>query len=128
MSKNYYEQTYIISPVLEDDEYQGVVEKYKTFVAENGGTIDEVDEWGIRQMEHDMEGKSSGYYVNAYFEAPGDLISKLERAMRIDDNIMRFLTLKYDAKMMRHRELQKNNAVPQLIDETEEDEDDNDDE
>jgi small subunit ribosomal protein S6 len=75
-----------------------------------------------------MEGKSSGYYVNAYFEAPGDLISKLERAMRIDDNIMRFLTLKYDAKMMRHRELQKNNAVPQLIDETEEDEDDNDDE
>ena len=48
--------------------------------------------------------------------------------MRIDDNIMRFLTLKYDAKMMRHRELQKNNAVPQLIDETDEDEDDNDDE
>ena len=42
MSKNYYEQTYIISPVLEDDEYKGVVEKYKTFVAENGGVIDEV--------------------------------------------------------------------------------------
>ena len=128
MSKNYYEQTYIISPVLEDDEYKDIVEKYKTFVAENGGEIDEVDEWGIRKTEHEMNDKSSGYYVNSYFEAPGELIEKLERAMRIDDNVLRFLTLKYDAKMLRHRELQKKNAVPQLIDESDEDDEDNDDE
>lgn len=126
MSKNYYEQTYIISPVLEDDEYKDIVEKYKTFVAENGGEIDEVDEWGIRKFEYEMDGKSSGYYVNTYFEAPGDLIEKIERTMRIDDHVMRVLTLKYDAKMLRHRELQKKNAVPQLIDESEEDEDNDD--
>lgn len=128
MSKNYYEQTYIISPVLEDDEYSGIVDKYKGIVEENGGEMDEVDEWGIRKTEYEMDGKSSGYYVNTYFEAPGELIEQLERAMRIDDHIMRFLTLKYDAKMLRHRELQKKNAVPQLIDEQDEEEDENDDE
>lgn len=127
MSTNYYEQTYIISSVLEDDEYKDIVEKYKSLIAENGGEIDEVDEWGIRSTEHDMDGKSSGYYVNSYFEAPGELIEKLERAQRIDDHVMRFLTLKYDAKMLRHRELQKKNAVPQIIDQDDE-EDDNDDE
>lgn len=115
MSKNYYELTYIINPVLEDDEYEGIIGKYTDLIESNGGEIDEVDEWGIRKFEYEMDGKSSGFYVNAYFHAPGELIDKLERALRIDDHIMRYLTLKYDAKMLRHRELQKKNAVPDVF-------------
>lgn len=128
MSKSYYELTYIINPVLEDDEYKEIIEKYSDFIRDNGGEIDEVDEWGIRKFEFEMDSKTSGFYVNAYFNAPGDLIEKLERALRIDDQIMRYLTLKYDAKMLRHRELQRKNAVPSIFDfdddeESEEDED-----
>ena len=115
MSKSYYELTYIISPVLEDEQYKEIIEKFSNFIEENGGEIDEVDEWGIRKFEYEMDGKSSGYYINAYFDAPGELIEKLERQLRIDDNIMRYLTLKYDAKMLRHRELQKKNAVPNIF-------------
>lgn len=121
MSKNYYELTYIISPVLEDDQFKQAVEKVNSLIKDNGGEIDEVDEWGNRRFEYEMNGKTSGYYVNAYFEAPPELIDKLERSLRIDDNIMRYLTLKYDAKMLRHRELQKKNAVPSVfVDEEEE--------
>ena len=128
MSRNYYELTYIISPVLEDDEYEGIVEKFTELIRDNGGEIDEVDEWGIRKFEYEMDSKSSGYYVNAYFTAPGELIEKLERSLRIDDQIMRYLTLKYDAKMMRHREQQRKGTVPNVFveehdDEEEEDED-----
>ena len=128
MSRNYYELTYIISPVLEDDEYEGIVDKFTNLIRDNGGEIDEVDEWGIRKFEYEMNGKSSGYYVNAYFTAPGELIEKLERGLRIDDQIMRYLTLKYDAKMMRHREQQRKGSVPNVFveendEEEEEDED-----
>ena len=115
MSKNYYELTYIVNPVLEDDQYDETVNKYKELIEKNDGEIDEVDVWGNRKFEYEMDGKSSGYYVNSYFEAPGELIDKLERALRIDDNIMRYLTLKYDAKMLRHREQQKKNAVPNIF-------------
>lgn len=128
MSKNYYELTYIISPVLEDDQYKEIVEKFNDIISDNGGEIDEVDEWGIRKFEYEMNSKTSGYYVNAYFDAPGDLIDTLERALRIDDNIMRYLTLKYDAKMLRHRKLQKKNAVPSIfVDEEEEKEEESED-
>ncbi|WP_372634611.1 30S ribosomal protein S6 [Fodinibius sp.] len=128
MSKNYYELTYIINPVLEDDQYEEIVGKFTDYIRDNGGEIDEVDEWGIRKFEYEMDKKSSGYYVNAYFSAPGELIEKLERALRIDDHVMRYLTLKYDAKMLRHRELQRKNAVPTVFvdeeeGESEEDED-----
>ncbi|HKK45613.1 MAG TPA: 30S ribosomal protein S6 [Balneolaceae bacterium] len=126
MSRNYYELTYIISPVLEEDQYKEVIEKFTEFIRDNGGEIDEVDEWGIRKFEFEMDNKSSGYYVNAYFTAPGELIEKLERALRIDDQIMRYLTLKYDAKMLRHRELQRKNAVPTVFVEDHEEDDEED--
>ncbi len=122
MSKNFYEQTYIISPVLEDDEYDNVIEKYSDFIEDNGGEIDEIDKWGIQKFEYEMDDKSSGYFVNSYFTAPGGLIEKLERDQNIDDDIMRSLILKYDAKMLRHRELQKKNAVPQVFTDEEEEE------
>ncbi|HKL17317.1 MAG TPA: 30S ribosomal protein S6 [Halalkalibaculum sp.] len=128
MSKSYYELTYIINPVLEDDQYEEIVGKFTNIIKDNDGEIDEVDEWGIRKFEYEMDGKTNGYYVNAYFHAPGDLIEKLERAMRIDDNIMRYLTLKYDAKMLRHRELQKKNAVPNIFAFEDEDEQNDEDE
>lgn len=115
MSRNYYELTYIINPVLEDDEYEEIVSKFTDFIRDNGGEIDEIDEWGNRKFEHEMDNKSSGYYVNAYFTAPGDLIEKLERSLRISDHVLRYLTLKYDAKMLRHRDLQRKNAVPTVF-------------
>ena len=128
MSRNYYELTYIINPVLEDDQYEEIVNKFTEFIRNNGGEIDEVDEWGIRKFEYEMDGKSSGYYVNAYFTAPGELIEKLERNLRIDDHIMRYLTLKYDAKMMRHREQQRKGTVPTVFveEENEEEQEDED--
>ena len=128
MSRNYYELTYIINPVLEDDQYEEIVNKFTEFIRDNGGEIDEVDEWGIRKFEYEMDGKSSGYYVNAYFTAPGELIEKLERTLRIDDHIMRYLTLKYDAKMMRHREQQRKGTVPTVfVDEKNEEEEEDED-
>ncbi|MDR9416174.1 MAG: 30S ribosomal protein S6 [Gracilimonas sp.] len=126
MSKNYYEFTYIINPVLEDDEFKNVVDKVTKLIESNDGDIEEVDEWGLRQFSYNMDKKGSGYYVNMYFSAPAEAIASVERQLRIDDNIMRYLTLKYDAKMLRHRELQKKNEVPDIF--AYEDEDDDNDE
>jgi len=129
MSKNYYEFTYIINPVLEEDMFKETVDKVNKLIEDNDGEIDEVDEWGLRQFAYDIDKKGSGYYVNMYFTAPAEAIASVERQLRIDDNVLRFLTLKYDAKMLRHRELQKKNEVPDIFafenedEETEEDDD-----
>lgn len=115
MSKNYYEFTYIVNPVLEEDQYKAAVEKVNQLFTENGGEIDEVDEWGLRKFAYPIDKKNSGYYVNMYVTAPAQAIAVVERNLRIDDNYMRYLTLKYDAKMLRHRELVKKNAVPNVF-------------
>lgn len=120
MAQTYYELTYIVTPVLEEDQLKATVEKYNKYLTDNGATIDEVQEWGIQSTSYPIKKKSSGYYVNAYFNAPGALIVKLERQLEIDDNVMRYLTIKYDNKMLAFRELQKKGTVPVLRERTEE--------
>lgn len=115
MSKNYYELTYIINPVLEEDKVKAAVETISKLITDNGGEIEEVEEWGLRKFAYSMDKKSNGYYINAYFTAPATTIAVIERFMRIEDDYMRYLTLKYDAKMLRHRELVKTNSVPDIF-------------
>jgi small subunit ribosomal protein S6 len=120
MKSNFYELTYIITPVLEAEQYAEVVKKFDDLLTQNGATVEEVDEWGMKKMSYAMDKKSSGYYVNLYYTGPSDLMAKIERAMSIDDRIMRFLCLKYDAKMLRHRELLKKGEVPSIFKKEEE--------
>lgn len=114
MRKNYYELTYIVNPVLEEDQIKATVTKFTELLTSNGAEIDEINEWGIQSLAYEIDRKNTGYYVNGFFTASGDLIAKLERQLQIDDNIMRYLTLKYDNKMLAYREQQKSGTVPQL--------------
>ena len=123
---SYYELTYIISPVLEDKQYPAVIQRINNLITSSGGAVDEVEEWGLRKFAYEMDKKQTGFYVNLYFEAPATAVEPIERAMRIDGEIMRYLTLKYDAKMKRHKELVKNNAVPEVFPIIEEDDSEDD--
>jgi len=102
MAKNRYELTYIINGVLNDDQIRGLVNRVTKFIEENDGDIIEVDEWGTQRLAYQIRKKRNGHYVNLYFEAEGELIARLERALTLEDDILRFLTLKMDSKMIQN--------------------------
>ena len=97
-----YQLTYVISGVLSDDKTQQTIDEISDYIAGNGGNVEEVDQWGSQRLAYRIDGKRSGFYVRAYFEAPGELVPKLERQMQINDDILRYLTLRVDSKMQRH--------------------------
>ena len=115
MKKNFYEHTFIVNAVADEEEIKATVNKHIDYLKENGAEIHEADEWGIKRLAYMIDGKRSGYYVNLYFDAPTELIVKYERQLQIDDNIMRYLTIKYDNKMLRHRELRKKGDIPDIF-------------
>lgn len=128
MKKDFYEMTYILNPVLDEEKFSELVSFVNKLIENNGGDIVEVDEWGVKKLAYDIDKKSTGYYVNLYFNAPAEAIAVVERNMRIHDDIMRYLTLKYDAKMMRYYDLRKKGDLPVVFEEVEsesETEDDN---
>lgn len=127
MKKDFYEMTYILNPVLEDEKFSELVSYVNKLIEDNGGEVAEVDEWGVRKLAYDIDKKSTGYYVNLYFNAPADAIGVVERNMRINDDILRYLTLKYDPKMTRYYELRKKGDLPVVFDEVDEENDENDD-
>lgn len=102
MAMNHYELTYLINPVISDDQTKSIVRKVNKFVEENGGSVLEVDEWGNQRLAYRIDKKRNGYYVNMYFKSPGDLADGLERHMGLEDNVLRWLVLRMDAKMVRH--------------------------
>ncbi|MGA1493777.1 MAG: 30S ribosomal protein S6 [Rhodothermales bacterium] len=106
-NKNTYELTYIVNSVISDEQVKDMVSRITAYVTENGGDIIEVDEWGARRLAFPIQKKRNGYYVNMYFTAPVDMFPRLERTLEIDDNILRYLTLRMDPKMVRHYEATK---------------------
>lgn len=102
-----YELMYIINPVLNEEQTADIVKRVDAYLTDNGATIDQTNVIGSQRLAYPIEKKRNGYYVVVNFSSAGDFIAKLDRALRINDDIMRHLLLRYDAKMMRHYEAQK---------------------
>jgi small subunit ribosomal protein S6 len=118
--KYQYELTYVISGVVQQNQVDDIVRKVNHLVENNGGDVLEVDEWGNQRLAYEIDRKRSGYYVNMYFKAPGSLIQRLERELQINDDVLRYLTLRMDAKMKRHYEKRKQREAQADAEEDEE--------
>lgn len=114
-----YELTYIVNSVISDEQVKDLVTRVTAYISEAGGEIIEVDEWGARRLSFPIQKKRNGYYVNMYFRSSGTLVPRLERALEIDDNILRYLTLRMDPKMIRHYEDSKTRRAAEAKEATE---------
>ncbi len=123
-NKYQYELTYVISGVVQQNQVDDIVRKINHLIESNGGDVLEVDEWGNQRLAYEIDRKRSGYYVNMYFKAPGSLIERLERELQINDDVLRYLTLRMDAKMKRHYEQRKKREAQKEKEEAEAEEQD----
>ena len=93
---NSYETVFILTPVLSDDQTKEAVQKFETEVATLGGKIKHTENWGLRKLAYPIQKKSTGFYFMVEFEAEGSVVSGLELAMKRDERIMRFLTVRME--------------------------------
>ncbi len=92
---NRYELTYIIDTTLEDSARKELIEKISSLIAANGGEVEKVDEtWGKRRLAYAIDHKTEGYYVLVTMTAPAEAPKEIERNLRINDNVLRYLTVK----------------------------------
>lgn len=99
MSKlRHYETMFILKPTLTEEETKAQIEVVKSNIEKNGGEIVACDDMGTRQLAYEIEKNKRGYYFVSYFKAPGSAILELERNYRINENILRFIFIKYENK------------------------------
>jgi small subunit ribosomal protein S6 len=86
-----YEIVYIFDSVLTEDQVNEKLERYHQHITSDGGEITAVDHWGKRQLAYPVRKKNSGYYVVVQFTAPVDGLPELERALKLDEDLVRYL-------------------------------------
>lgn len=94
---NQYEALYIIVPELDEETNRSEIDKFKGIVEANGGEIASVDEWGKRKLAYAIDYKTEGYYVLMSFNGASELPKELERNLKNDERILRFLVTKKEA-------------------------------
>ena len=93
---NKYETVFILTPVLSDDQMKETVEKFKKVLTDNGSTIENEENWGLRKLAYPIENKNTGFYTLIEFDGDPTIVNKLETAYRRDEKVIRFLTFRLD--------------------------------
>ncbi len=91
---NKYEVVYIIDPAVEEEARKELIAKFNTLIADNGGSVDKVEEWGKRRLAYAINYKTEGYYVLVNFQGEAELPRELERNLQISDSVIRYQVIK----------------------------------
>ncbi len=99
-----YETTVILDGNLDDEATQKALEKVKQLIVSLGGEIKNVVENGRRKLAYKIGKHTIGYYVHIEFVAPPTAVAELERQYRLNEHIIRFLTIILDKPLLEIRE------------------------
>ena len=90
---NKYESVVIINPSVEEEKVKELSQKF-TDIINNDGKVEKVEELGKKKLAYEVKKNKEGYYVVINFEANPELIAELERNYRIEDSVMKFITVR----------------------------------
>jgi small subunit ribosomal protein S6 len=94
-----YETIIIVRPgASSEDELNGIIEKFTGIVKEHGGTVAKVDKWGLKKLAYVIKKEQQGSYVLYAYECAPAGVAEMERQLRIDDRVLKYLTVKLDAE------------------------------
>ena len=102
-----YENLVIVKPTLTAEEIQANIKAIEEVITSNGGEIAATDPMGMRKLAYPIDKNERGYYHVIYYTIAPAAIAEIERRFRINEELLRFVTIKYDT----NREIKAWNAL-----------------
>ena len=94
-----YEELFILRPDATEEEVNPFIEQIKTTITNGNGTVDKVDNWGVRRLAYRVKKRNEGIYVLIVFSGPASMVSEVERRMRVSDLVLKFINVRIDEKL-----------------------------
>ena len=116
-----YENLVIVKPTLTAEEIQASVKAIEEVITSNGGEIATTDSMGMRKLAYPIDKNERGYFHVIYYTIAPSAITEIERRFRINEELLRFVTIKYDTnrEIIAFNQLvakaQKKNEVPAKV-------------
>ncbi len=98
MSSMTYESVFIAAPNISEDSVAKLVGGFEEIITTNGGTLMTTDKWGRRKLAYMINNFREGVYTVFEFEGDGATVNELERRYRLNDSVIRYLTVRVDRK------------------------------
>ena len=92
-----YENVFIARQDISGAQVDALADQFTQLIADNGGEVKKRENWGLRNLAYRMKKNRKGHYVLFNLEAPAAAVSELERNMRINEDILRYMTIRVDA-------------------------------
>src|SRR5437763_1192998 len=108
--KRIYEVVFIVDPDTSEEETKRLTENLQGIITDQGGTIVKSEVMGRRQLAYQIGRKNEGIYVLFEIEGTGREIAELERRMRVNDQVLRYLTVRVDEDRRRAEKLKGRRA------------------
>jgi len=120
-----YEQIVILDSDLSESERSPVFDRLKELIPQYKGFLIDIDEWGQKKLAYEIKKKPRGFYAQVNFCGFGDLVDEMERFFRIDDRILKYMTVVLDKEAdveaikaeMAEKEAQKAEAIAKAAEE-----------
>jgi small subunit ribosomal protein S6 len=93
-----YEELFIVKPDAPDEEVEAFIEQIRQVISNGKGTVDKVDNWGVRKLAYRVSKYNEGRYILFVFSSSPELVHELERRLRVADLVIKFITVRIDEK------------------------------
>ena len=97
--QSYYETMYILRPDIAEDQVTSHIDKYNKLLEEFGGTILDSQMRGKRRLAYQIAKHREGIYVQLSHQGDGQHIFKIEKAMRLSEDVIRYMTVKQEGPL-----------------------------
>jgi len=98
---NCYETLFVVKPTLTEEEIAATITKVKDVLAKEGAELVGTNDMGMRKLAYPVQKHDRGYYTILFYKAEGTIIKELERNLKISEDVIKFLSIKYsDTKEM----------------------------
>ncbi len=89
-----YETLFVLHPEVPEAQIREAIDRARRLIESMGGRVDQVREWGMRDLAYPIQKQSRGYYVVIEYTSSGDAVRELERTLRIADDVLRYVSVR----------------------------------
>jgi len=94
-----YDTTFVIQPEISEDAREALIQKFGGVLEQAGGVALEVDDMGKRKLAYEIRKFQKGHYLSLLFLDEGGAVTELERAMRLEESVLRYLTVRKEGEV-----------------------------
>tara|TARA_A100001035_G_C27304400_1_gene286921 strand:+ start:157 stop:477 length:321 start_codon:yes stop_codon:yes gene_type:complete len=91
----FYENTIIAKQDLAEKEIKSIKDKYNKVINDSSGKVIKIEEWGLLNLANKIKNYKKGFYIHYKFEGSKNTLNEIEKKIKVDSSIIRYLTVKY---------------------------------